>query len=94
MLPQYDKNKGELVKKWKMDRSCSWAPEIKEEEKKTTQVENNALVGWLTLWQLAYAVKMNVECPLFAEMLDEFEASSEQWNLGNHGKNSCPRKTR
>ena len=48
MLPRYDKSKADLVRKWKMDRSCTWAREIKEEENQKTELASNSLVGWLT----------------------------------------------
>ena len=83
MLPRYDKSKAELIRKWKMDRSCSWAHEVKEEEKKETLLANKSLVGWLTKWELADAMKMTVDSPVFQEMLGEFETSSEQWDMSS-----------
>ena len=34
MLPRYDKSKAELIRKWKMDRSCSWAMRSKKKRKR------------------------------------------------------------
>ena len=83
MQPRYDKSKAELIRRWKMDRSCSWAHEIKEEEKKETLLANNSLVGWITKWELADALKMSVDSPVFQEMLGEFETSCEQWDMNS-----------
>ncbi|CAE7607779.1 unnamed protein product [Symbiodinium sp. CCMP2592] len=81
LLPRYDSRKQEIVQKWKLDRSCSWAQNYTEQESKKTKCSRQSTVGWLTRWEVADSLKMDVDSELFKEMLAELESSEDQWDL-------------
>jgi len=81
LLPRYDSRKQEIVQKWKLDRSCAWAQNYTEQESKKTKCSRQSTVGWLTRWEVADSLKMDVESKLLEEMLAELESSEDQWDL-------------
>ena len=80
-LARNDGKKKELISQWKLDRSLSWHV-VQEDSHQTGKTQELAgAIGWVTKWQLSDLLKIPVLDPLFTEMLESLESSSEQWDL-------------
>ena len=80
-LARNDGKKRELISQWKLDRSLSWHV-VQEDNHQTGRTQElSGSVGWVTKWQLSDLLKIPVQDPLFTEMLQSLECSSEQWDL-------------
>lgn len=80
-LARNDGKKRELIQQWKLDRTLSWHV-VQEDTHQTGKTQELAgAMGWVTKWQLSDQLKIPVTDPIFTELLESLESSSEQWDM-------------
>lgn len=80
-LARNDAKKRELIQQWKLDRSLSWHVVQEDTHQVGKTQELAGQMGWVTKWQLSDQLKIPVTDPMFTELLESLESSSEQWDM-------------
>ena len=47
-MSRFDSQKKEIIRKWKMDKSCKWVNSMEQQISATTEAKSTTLEGWGT----------------------------------------------